>query len=52
MRSEMPILILGLVVLIASHVFYIAYSFEYYSLLFIGLGVASLKDKKYSINAK
>lgn len=50
--SEMPILILGMVVLIASHVFYIAYSFEYYSLLFIGLGVASLQDKKFLINAK
>ncbi len=48
---EMAMLILGMVVLIASHVFYIAYSFEYYSLLFIGLGVASLKDKKYSIDA-
>jgi len=49
---EMPMLILGIVVLIASHVFYIAYAFEYYSLLFIGLGVASLKNKKYSIDAK
>jgi len=51
-ESEMPILTLGLVVLIAAHVFYVAYSFEYYSLLFIGLGVASLKDKKFSIDAK
>ncbi len=49
--SEMPILILGMVVLIAAHVFYIAYSFEYYSLLFIGLGVACLQDKKFSIYA-
>jgi len=48
----LPLLILGLVVLIASHVFYMAYSFEYYSFLFIGLGVASLKNEKYSINAK
>jgi len=46
--SEMPILILGVVVLIAAHVFYVAYSFEYYSLLFIGLGVACLQDKKFS----
>jgi len=45
--SEMPILMLGMVVLIASHVFYIAYSFEYYSLLFIGLGLSSLQDKKF-----
>ena len=48
---EMPMLILGMVVLIASHVFYIAYSFEYYSLLFIGLGIACLQDKKFSIYA-
>jgi len=46
--SEMPILILGMVVLIASHVFYIAYSFDYYSLLFVGLGLSSLQDKRIS----
>ncbi len=46
---EMAILISGMVVLISSHVYYIAYSFEYYSLLFIGLGVACLRDEKYSI---
>ena len=45
--SEMPILILGMVVLIAAHVFYIAYSFEYYSLLFVGLGLSSLQERKY-----
>ena len=50
--SEIPILKLGMVVLIAAHVFYVAYSFEYYSLLFISLGAASLKDNKFSIDAK
>lgn len=45
--SEIAMLILGIVVLISGHVFYIAYSFEYYSLLFIGLGIASLQDKKF-----
>jgi len=45
------LIVIGLVILVASHVFYIAYSFEYYSLLFIGLGVANLQDKKFSIYA-
>jgi O-antigen ligase len=49
-HTDMPILILGIVTLITSHVFYVAYSFEYYSLLFIGLGVSSLKNCKYSDN--
>ncbi|MBW2569509.1 MAG: O-antigen ligase family protein [Deltaproteobacteria bacterium] len=48
---EMAILITGLVVLIASHVFYTIYAFEYYSLLFIGLSVASLRDEKFTIYA-
>jgi len=47
-NSEMAMLILGMVVLIAAHVFYIAYSFEYYSLLFIGLGLSCLQEKKIS----
>jgi O-antigen ligase len=46
---EMAILITGLVVLIASHAFYAVYAFEYYSLLFIGLSVASLRDKKFAV---
>jgi hypothetical protein len=49
---EASLLILGIVVLVASHVFYIAYSFEYYSLLFVGLGMASLKNKNISIDEK
>ena len=48
--TDMPILILGIVTLITSHVFYVAYSYEYYSLLFVGLGVSSLKNCKYSDN--
>jgi O-antigen ligase len=47
---ENPIIIIGILSLIVSHVFYVAYAFEYYSLLFIGLGVASLKNDKYSKN--
>jgi O-antigen ligase len=46
--QEMAILITGLVVLVASHAFYTVYAFEYYSLLFIGLGVASLRDQKFA----
>ena len=45
------IIVIGFVILFTSHVFYIAYSFEYYSLLFIGLGIAGIKDKKFSIYA-
>jgi len=46
---EMAILVTGMVILIASHVFYSVYAFEYYSLLFIGLSVASLRDEKFTI---
>jgi O-antigen ligase len=38
---EMAILITSMVILFASHAFYAVYSFEYYSLLYIGLGVAA-----------
>lgn len=48
---EMAILITGLIVLIASHAFYSVYAFEYYSLLFIGLSVAPLRDEKFTIYA-
>ena len=40
------IIAIGFVILVASHIFYIAYSFEYYSLLFIGLGVACSSRRK------
>jgi O-antigen ligase len=42
--QEIGILITGLIILIAGHAFYAVYAFEYYSLLFIGLAVASLRD--------
>ena len=51
LEPEMAILITGLIVLIASHAFYTVYAFEYYSLLFIGLSVASLRDEKFTIYA-
>ena len=44
--SNTVIRAIGFVVLIVSHVFYMAYAFEYYSLLFIGIGVASMRDNK------
>jgi len=42
---EIAILIPGMVILIASQVFYAVYAFEYYSLLYIGLGVAASTEK-------
>ena len=51
-NPDIPILILGFVILVGSHIFYIAYSFDYYSLFYIGLGVASLNNKNISIDAK
>jgi O-antigen ligase len=50
-HPAIPMLSIGLAILVASHAFFIAYSLEYYSLLFIGLSVSSLKDEKYLINA-
>jgi O-antigen ligase len=47
---DILMLSIGLATLVSGHVFYVAYSLEYYSLLFIGLGSASLKDKKFSTN--
>jgi O-antigen ligase len=42
---ETAILITAMVILIAGHVFYAVYAFEYYSLLYIGLGVAASSEK-------
>ena len=50
-NPEMAILITGMVVLITSHAFYLVYAFEYYSLLFIGLSAASLRNEKFTIYA-
>ncbi len=49
--QDITILSIGLVILVASHTFFVAYSLDNYSLLFVGLSVASLKNLKYSINA-
>lgn len=43
---ESAIAITGLVVLIASHVYYSVYAFEYYTMLFLGLGVATIQHEK------
>ncbi|MGV7222801.1 MAG: O-antigen ligase family protein [Nitrospinales bacterium] len=42
---EVAILITGVIVLLASHTFYIVYSLEDYSLIFIGLSIAVLRSK-------
>ena len=44
-KKELPLVLLGLVILIAAHVYYSVYSLEYYSLMFIGLAVAVIRDK-------
>jgi O-antigen ligase len=43
-EKEYALLATALVVLISSHAFYIAYAFEYYTWLFVGLGAAALRD--------
>ena len=42
---EIVMLIIGIIVLLASHAFYIVYSLEDYSLIFIGLSIAVLRSK-------
>ena len=42
---EIGMLITGIIVLLASHAFYIVYSLEDYSLIFIGLSIAVLRSK-------
>lgn len=42
---EIAILISGIIVLLASHAFYIVYSLEDYSWIFIGLSIAVLRSK-------
>ena len=46
-NPEIAIVLTALVVLIAAHAFYMVYSFEYYTWLFVGLGIAVIKDKNY-----
>lgn len=43
-EKEGTLLATALVVLVASHAFYIAYAFEYYTWLFVGLGAAALRN--------
>jgi O-antigen ligase len=42
---EIALLITGIIVLMASHAFYVVYSLEDYSLIFIGISVAALRSK-------
>lgn len=49
-NPEMPLIILGFCVLITMHVYYIVYSLEYYSLIYLGLAIAVVLDKKYYLN--
>jgi len=50
LNPEMPLIILGFCVLITMHIYYIIYSLEYYSLLYLGLAAAVMLDKRYEIN--
>lgn len=43
-NEDRNILLLTLIVLISSHIFYSVYSLEYYSMFYIGLGFATLKS--------
>ncbi len=43
-NPESAIVITALVILIAAHAFYYVYAFEYYTWLFVGLGMATIKD--------
>ena len=42
---ETAIIITGIIILLASHAFYMVYSLEDYSLIFIGLSIAVLRSK-------
>jgi O-antigen ligase len=43
-RGEYALVVLAFVILAAAHVFYIPYSLEYYTWLFVGLGAAALRN--------
>jgi len=49
-NPEMPLIIMGFCVIITMHVYYITYSLEYYSLIYLGLAIAVMLDKKYYLN--
>jgi len=49
---EKPLVLLGFCVLITMHVYYFVYSLEYYSLIYLGLALAVILDKRnYPENA-
>ena len=43
---DKPIVIFSIVVLVSAHFFYLVYSFDYFSMLYIGLGTASILNHK------
>lgn len=49
-NPELPLIILGFCVIITMHIYYIVYSLEYYSLMYLGLAIAVMLDKKYYLN--
>lgn len=44
-NPEIAIVLAAITILIASHVFYTVYAFEYYTWLFVGLAVAVIRDR-------
>lgn len=49
-NPELPLIILGFCVIITMHIYYLVYSLEYYSLIYLGLAIAVLLDNKYYMN--
>ena len=43
---EYALVLLGAVILVASHAFYTVYAFEYYTMMFVGLGMAKVNSAK------
>lgn len=41
-RPEYPLIFTSFVILIAAHIYYLAYAFDYYSLIYIGLGFSAI----------
>ena len=44
--SDFPIIIFSIMTLIAAHFYYLVYSLDYFSMLYIGLGAASILNRK------
>ena len=49
---ESAIVITALVILIGAHAFYFVYAFEYYTWLFVGLGIATIRDYRSRVIRK